>query len=378
MTVELFDPVRMGAADWPPGCEALRALAEGICRHGSQRFVSNVRTRMIVLRDDDVMLPVTITDAEHDNSYVCSIFAMSQYMKEELKLIGSAPVRRAMDIVLEGAGAMIRLAELDKSVQVNNWLIETNPYPAGWRPAIDSITDVLTKAFPNHFVSFGSLNPWANLDLIDNLTAAGYTLGAFRQIYVYDNLTETYLPHEDVWRDRRLLRRTSYRVVRNHELGEADYPRMAELYGMLYLQKHSTYNPAYTTDYVRTCHREGILRFLGLRSPEGRLDGMLGLLTVNNMPPVSPIVGYDTTLDRRLGLFRMIIALIFETAMAEGWNVNLGGANAKFKRSRGGKPVIEYRATYCKHLSWPRRLALKALSKSSNTVGVPLMKWFEV
>jgi hypothetical protein len=213
---------------------------------------------------------------------------------------------------------------------------------------------------------------------MQDLVEAGYKLAAFRQIYVYDRLEETYLSHEDVERDHKILRKTPYRVVQNHEFGEEHYQRMAELYDMVYCQKHSHHNPAYTPDCIRVCHRGGVMRFLGLRSTDGRLDGVLGLLSIPGTTPVCPILGYDTTLDRRLGLFRMIIALIFKAALAEGWNVNLGGANAKFKRNRGGQPIIEYKANYSRHLSPARRATLGTLSGAANYVLVPLVRWLEI
>jgi hypothetical protein len=52
-------------------------------------------------------------------------------------------------------------------------------------------------------------------------------------------------------------------------------------------------------------------------------------------------VGYDTSLDREIGLYRMIIALTFEVVIAEGWNINLSGGAVAFKRNRGGQPIME-------------------------------------
>jgi hypothetical protein len=39
---------------------------------------------MMVLRDGDVALPVTINDTEYENSYVCSTLTYTRYMRDEL------------------------------------------------------------------------------------------------------------------------------------------------------------------------------------------------------------------------------------------------------------------------------------------------------
>ena len=212
--------------------------------------------------------------------------------------------------------------------------------------------------------------------MIKELAATGCKLAAYRQIYVFDRLSETYWVHGNVKKDHRLLHRTTYRVVGNDELEEEDFPRMTKLYEMLYLQKHSILNPAFTPDFMRLCHARGIVRFYGLRHPSGRLDGMFGVLAVAQTTPLPSILGYDTSLDDRIGLYRMIVALAFETAIAEGWNINLSSGAAGFKRNRGGQPIMEYNATYHRHLSRGRRFALSTLAGMAN--GAPLMKRFEV
>jgi hypothetical protein len=281
VTVELFDPATMNDRDWPAGSEGVRAFVEAICEHGSEKFVSNVRTRMMVLRDGDVALPVTINDTEYENSYVCSTLTYTRYMRDELKAIDSPFMRRVIASALDGAGAIVRLARLNKVVQVNNWLVSTNPYPLNWSPNLVSITDALVAAFPDHAICFRSLNEWANQAMINELEATGYALAAYRQIYVFDRLSETYLVHRNVKKDNRLLCRTTYRVVGNDELEEEDFPRITKLYETLYLQKHSMLNPAFTPDYMRLCHERGIMRFCGLRNPAGRLDGMFGILLIS-------------------------------------------------------------------------------------------------
>ncbi len=247
MPVGLFDPTTMADSDWPAGSEAVRAFVEAICQHGPERFISNVRTRMMVLREGDMMLPVTINDTEYENSIVCSFLAVTRYFKDELKLIDSPFIRGVLAPILDGAGAIVRLARLNKVVQVNNWLVHTNPYPPNWSPNLASITGALVLAFPDHAICFRSLNEWANPGMLERLKAYGYKLIAYLPVYVFDRWPETHLVRRDVKRDQRLLRHTTYRTVLDNKFDEADYPRMAELYQMLNC-RHSKFNAAVTPD----------------------------------------------------------------------------------------------------------------------------------
>jgi hypothetical protein len=61
-----------------------------------------------------------------------------------------------------------------------------------------------------------------------------------------------------------------------------------------------------------------------------------------------------------------------------GWNINLGGGAAGFKRNRGGQPIMEFGAFYDRHLSPAGRLALSTLAVAANVVGAPLMKRFQL
>jgi len=212
LPVRLFDPTTMADSDWPAGSEAVRAFVEAICRHGSERFVSNVLTRMMVLRAGDVMLPVTINDTEYENSYVCSLLAFTRIFKDELKLIDNPFIRGVLAPVLDGAGVIVRLARLNKAVQVNNWLC-TNPYPPNCSLDLASITDALVLAFPDHAISFRSLNKWDNPSLLERLQAFGYKLIAYRQIYVFDRLPETYLVQGAIQSDALTLPTFAIRLV---------------------------------------------------------------------------------------------------------------------------------------------------------------------
>jgi hypothetical protein len=375
VTLRLLDPASMRDSDWPAGAEPLRAYATTFARRGSEHLIANVRTRVLVLLDGDVAVPVTVNDAEYDNSYVCSPHtAYVAYARAELHLLRRPWLQAGLGHVINVAGAALRRGQINRMVVVNNWMLSTNLYSRGWAPNVPALTTLLTRAFPDHYLCFRSLNAWTNARLSHTLARNGYRLVASRQVYAFDHLQDTWAGRKDVRRDRRLLHQTAYRVVQHDELGEPDYARMAALYAGLYRQKYPGHNPAFTAEYMRLCHRERLMAFVGLRGPdEARLDGVVGLFAVDKVL-TAPIVGYDTALDRRLGLYRLLMLQPFAAAMQSGSSINLSAGAAEFKRLRGGRPVIEYSAIFDRHLAGHRRLAIVVLGLLANRIAVPLMR----
>ena len=372
--MKLLDPLTMTDGDWPSGSERLRAYVEAFARDGSARLVANLRTTVRVLCASDWALPVTINEADYDNTYVCSPYtAYAPYAKEELRLIDSTVARRVLGLVASAAGVMLKSARINRIVHVNNWMLSTNLYPAEVKLPVADIADFLALQFPDHFICFRSLNAWSNAELMAHCRAAGGRLLASRQVYCYERLAETWAATPNAHEDRRLLARTGYRVVPHEELGEADYARMAELYRLLYIEKYSQHNPVFTAAYLCLCHRARVMTFFGLRGSDGVLDSVLGLFIADGLV-TAPIVGYETKRDRRLGLYRLLMTLVYEFALKEGHRINLSSGAAEFKRLRGGQPVIEYSAMFDRHLSPGRRSAVRALAAVVNGLGVPLMR----
>ena len=374
MSVRLCDPATMRDDAWPADSAKLRAYTQAFTALGSARLIRNLRTRVMVLCAGEVALPVTINDAEYDNAYVCSPYtAYALYSKEEMRLLESRLLRRALESVADALGSVLKAARINRMVQVNNWMLSTNLFPKKGLLPVAAIAKALAEALPEHYICFRSLNGWDGGDLREAFVAAGYQLVASRQVYVYERLAETWGTRSNAKHDRRLLRHSPYELVQHNEFVENDYARMAELYDMLYMRKYSRYNPAFTAEFMRLCHRSRAMHFFGLRGSDGALDGVLGLFTIDGTT-TAPVVGYDTERERRLGLYRLLMTLVFEHALEQGYDVNLSSGAAGFKRLRGGRPYIEYSAIFDRHLPLRRRLALSALAAPVNSIGIPMMQ----
>jgi hypothetical protein len=372
--MKLLDPLAADPSEWPAGSEKVRAYAEAFARLGSDQLIANLQTRVRVLVVADQALPVTINETEYENTYVCSPYtAYASYAKEELRLIRSAPARWALGGLADVTGRWLKSARVNQMVQVNNWMLSTNLFPGDVALPFDEIATFLTARYPDHYLCLRSLNAWTNHEAMRRLRGARYKLIASRQVYCYDDVEKTWGVTSNARHDRRLLARTPYHVVSDEALSDADYDRMAELYRLLYIDKYSHYNPVFTARYLRLCRECGAMIFFGLRGSDGTLAGALGLFVVDGVV-TAPVVGYDTSADRRVGLYRLLMTLVFEYAGRNNYRINLSSGASGFKRLRGGRGVIEYSAIYDRHLSRARRTMVSGLGVVVNGLGVPLMR----
>ncbi|NUR88614.1 MAG: GNAT family N-acetyltransferase [Nonomuraea sp.] len=359
MTVALFTRDNLAELRWPDtedGAYA-RDYLTPLITEGPEEFVRNARTSVgVLLIDDEVVLPITVNDGEAGNAWVCSPYThYVTYAREELRVLDSAALRAALGGALTALGALCRWAELDRVVLVNNWLLSTNLYPAMKDHQYGEVVAFLRERFPGHAIGFCSVNR-----PID-----GCLMVPGRRIYLV-RPAEQEARYRKRWRrDLRLIERHGYEVVEPD-----DAARVVELYNLLYLDKYSSNNPQFTERLVRGFSCLALVR-------RGRIDGVLGYF-VRDGVMTTPLLGYDTALPQRLGLYRMLSAITYQLAAERGLVVNDSAGAGEFKRLRGGMPEIEYRAVHADHLPWRRRAGWQALAWLLERIAVPLMRRFEV
>lgn len=321
--------------------------------------------------------PVTLNQRDQrGNCYICNpVTAYIDYAIDETRHFKSHPALRLAIRTLIGACApLLRAAGIDHQVQINNWLFSTNPVPTLTQGAVAAMRDNLTAAYPDRALVIRSLNTTADAATLGTLRDAGFRLLPARQIYLFDATACTH-PSANMKRDRLALARTDHDLVTNDDITEADYARAAQLYEMLYIDKYTPLNPRYTALYLRRMHIAGLMQLRGLRASDGRLVAVTGLFA-NGRTLTQPIVGYDTTRPRQEGLYRMVMAMAQDIAMAQGLFFNMSAGAAAFKRHRMAVPVIEYTAVYAQHLGHKKRSALRVIEAVLTKVGIPILQRF--
>ncbi|MER8674752.1 GNAT family N-acetyltransferase [Mesorhizobium sp. C386A] len=341
-------------------------------------LVRNLTVAVEALEIAGRFFPLTLNDrSEAPNCYVCCpSSAYIDYAIDETRNFVSSPMlQRAIRMLIGLCAPLVRMSGLDHQVQVNNWLYSTNPVPLLDRNAVAAIRDDLTARFPDRAVLIRSLNEIADPSTIAALKAEGFRMLAARQIYIFAGRGSAMT--NDMKRDRKRLRTTPFERVGNGDFTEADYARAEALYRMLYLDKYTPLNPHYTARYIGETHRRGILQLAGLRRPGGELVAVAAL-SQNGRTLTQPIVGYDTSLPVSEGLYRMMMAIAQDHAMAHGLFFNMSAGAAAFKRLRGAVATVEYNAVYAGHLRRRQRAAVRIMEFVLAKIGVPLLRRFEL
>jgi hypothetical protein len=362
----------------PPCPQTFQAQAGAYLSLDAQSTgIRNLRTTVVSLGGGDSLIPATVNTSEPDNIWVCSPHTTYvRYAREELRRFGHPWISWPLQALCGALGRYLWRARIDDAVALNNWLLSTNLYPALEPRTLRGWLTEAKERWPAHAIWFLSLNNRYTADWLKAVTDAGCELIPSRQVYLYDRIARARRPR-DLGRDFALLDGTALRPSVAAEWTSADFERAAGLYGQLYLEKYSRLNPEYTSGFLRAWHSAGLLRLSGFRDHSQELQAVLGTFELGNTI-TAPIVGYNTALPQELGLYRLLMASVYERAATTGARINLSAGAADFKRSRGGVAAMEYSAVYTRHLPAFRRRALKVLGALTRRIGEPIMRRFEL
>jgi hypothetical protein len=346
----------------------------------SEHFITNLSTTVGLHALGPTVLPITINaDPARPTCYLCCpSVAYIDYAREELRhFSGFRFLSRTLDAVLKLGYPLIRAAQLDRQVQINNWLLATNPIQDVPLDALVAMTREIAGLNPGHVVIWRSLNDYSDNDAIRVFRQAGYQMYPARQIYLLDCRRGEPRVHRDERRDNALLDSGAFRFVPSAEFRDDDDVRAQTLYQHLYLEKYTWLNPQYTPAFIKSMRVNGLLEFQGLRAQDGRLAGVISFFDCGRTM-TAPIVGYDSNFPQETGLYRMLMALGTRRARERKMLYNMSAGAASFKRSRGGIRALEYSAIYNAGASPKQRSAAFVVRKILERVGVPVLRSFEL
>ena len=359
--------------------ESLHELwAKELAENGGRRFVENAPVADgFVLYDN---IPIRVDHSAFGATYVCSVYTtIVDYAVEELDIVSSiSPAKKIhFRTLVFFISKLLRVVKIDEVVSVNNFLLSTNFYPT-YRPGLATkIITELSEKYPKHAIMFRSVNRRCNAELICELKNTGCFLIPSRQVFIIDPKNTDLRRCRSHQNDLKLFRKTPYKVAEHHDLLDADFRRIVQLYDLLYLEKYSQFNPAFTEEFIRFAHDTGLIRFVGLRNESGILDGIKGCYYRGNVM-TSSIIGYDTALPQKLGLYRMLTALSIQEAEKSGMLFNMSSGVGPFKLSRCAVKEIEFSAVYTKHLKLSlKKVVWSMLVRLLNMLVLPMMEKYD-
>ncbi|HYO55996.1 hypothetical protein [Archangium sp.] len=371
----LYDENNIADAPWPDTEEGRKArgFLVPLFQQGTQAFFED-HTTLRLLALDDLLIPLSINDAEYDNSYFFSIFA--RYITSQraaLKTGKWSPLARfAMDSALWSLGALLQGARINKVVQVDNWPTLRNMGAPLTVDQVRRLTQFLTSRYPQYAIVFPALSTATHSPLLNHLKASGYA-------FAFMTHTRVLLPHgvelsrkvrENRRRDARLLEASGYRLVDGRDMPGCA-PRLAELYRMLNREKYST-NPSISPAFFEAALRGEMIQFR-LLVKDGRIDTFYGFHVKGDVL-FSPAAGYELSIPQELGLYRILNNLLMQEALDRGLAIETGGGADEFKSLRGDRPVPRYNAVYCAHLPSYRQAGWRLVQRLANDNLLPVVR----
>jgi hypothetical protein len=354
---------------------------------GTREFVENVGVDLDVVTIGGERVPLTVSTrsttppGREPESYVVSPLShFVHYAREELRELPSPVARQTGSALLRGLDTVLSPARLDDVVIVGNALLSTNLLPDPGEGDVEALTRDLRARFPSHAIAWRSVHGRGS-SLPATLRRAGYRLIPARSVLFTSTRDGEWLSLRDNRRDAALLDGSGYRAIDAPIAGATGMSplpvrqRIARLYEQLYIERYSRLNPRYTAGFIGLAQRSGLLRFTLLEQsdPPHRIDGVLGT-TMAHGYLAAPVLGYDTTLPKERGLYRMLTHLMTRTAHEHGVDLHGSSGVAGFKRNRGAEAEFEYLAVYARHLPFLRRTAWGALEAVVTTIAVPLVR----
>ncbi|SHE80766.1 Acetyltransferase (GNAT) domain-containing protein [Seinonella peptonophila] len=339
-------------------------------------FISNINTEIQVIELENHLLPVTINQREYQNAYSCS--PITQYItcaKEELWELRDPYLEKTLSTLLSTLRYLLKLGQLNRVVIVNNWLLSTNLYPPISQEQINWITSYLIKQFPKHAILFRSITAYHPIGLHASLLQAGYQAVPSRQVYYYAPSQWNHLKS----RQRNLLRRelrfytqSAYQWRKDQKKWtEKELHRIIDLYQQLYIEKYSPNHPRLTTQWLQHAIQSGWLH-VGVLEKAGQIDAAYGYFMQNKMM-TTPLLGYQTSIPQKEGLYRILSRLLVKEASANSLLQHQSSGAAAFKRDRGAFAKIEYTMAYTKHLPFQQRKSWAFLQSLLEKIALPII-----
>lgn len=375
--MKIYSSQQWSEIPWPNTIEGqhLKNLIEPQLRYGTDHFISNVDSQLFILHINDCFIPVSVNEKEYSNSYVCSLYSYLSYAEEEMDRHHKFILKTLLSPLLTIVKYAFKLCKINKVAIVNNFFFSTNLFDSLTDDELKKIHLFLLKTFPNHAILFRSLNNYFEKKIINYLDKLNYNFITSRSIYIFDPHHLRHLSSKKRWiiqKDHKLIFQNSITIINEDDFTKADASKVKDLYDQLYLKKYSSLNPNFTIDFFKKMIETKTISLKGILFRD-KLVAVIGYFKKKGII-ATPIVGYEIDLLEKLGLYRILTALILQESINTDCPFHMSAGVGHFKRQRGAFQELESMAVYIKHLPLYRRLLWLSLSFLFNKIGAPILK----
>ncbi len=346
---------------------AVDALWAPLVEHGSQWCAPNVHAAAQWLVVDGTPWRAALTLPGPRNSYVVSPAGQYlDYAMEETRRLG--PAQRLFSRTTLHAIAPV-LRRLDPVLCLDALPVSTVLRPSRTRASWATLTEAARVAHPATPRVVRAIDSVTGADTLAHLTSLGYELIPSRLVFHQDPARVAFWSHRNLRHDRALAARAPLEVRTLHS---PDAPRIADLYWMLYGDRHSTLNPRFSPEWLAHGMAAGVLRGEGIMH-HGQLAAAYLSYSIDHVM-TNPVFGYDTTLPQAIGLYRRLSLLALESAHQTGHLLHASSGAPAFKATRGGLPAIEYHAVDLHGVSGHQRLAWDITLRIARRIGPAMLR----
>jgi hypothetical protein len=240
----------------------------------------------------------------------------------------------------KGAGFVAKLLGIDNMILVGNAPVSTNIWTERQMLEVPTLCQELASSHNKHFIGVRNLQAEKHSALFERLQSQRFYAIPARIVYEFDFRKDLDKKHSHLQRDRSLFKRSGLQVNFLTSLSMAQASKLRDLYQAIYIDKHSSLNAQYTSQFFADMLSYKVMSALALQDAEGKIVAFAMLYAVDDTLTV-PALGYDTKYPIN-SLYRQLFAAITSHAQEKRMLLNYSSGAGDFKRKRGGVARLEY------------------------------------
>jgi len=376
--IKLYTDKNIHSLDWNdfPNGKEIGSYLLPLIKDGTTPYIKNSNSTVMVIATKANLIPIVVSSQQKHSSkttYITSPinqfthFIVAEINKGLIKNFLLSFLLKKFLFVLKNLYAF---SKMDDIVYVNHWLFSTNLFPEIKRGELQVIIDKIQVAFPKKAIMFKSLNKSSNLDLIEYLKSHSSSQIAVRQIFQFNPKTSEYRKKRPYIMDRKLFEKSKNLIWEEiKEANSEDVELIQKLYQKLYIEKHNPLNPIYSKAYIKMVIESPFVKLFIVRLKKEIVG--LTLFFQYNKILTTPLIGYNQTLPKKAGIYRLLNYFLMHYAIEQNLFLNMSSGAGQFKKQRGGIADIDYQFTVHNHLGFFRRISWKFISKISIKLAKP-------